>query len=75
MKRDFELAGRDLRRMATLERVGSILTIVALPVAIAGLLAGLPLDFGFTAIGPGLVAYSKALEERASWVRFGNFQN
>jgi hypothetical protein len=71
MKRDFELAGRDLRRVATLEKVGGIFTIIALPVAIAGLLCGIPLDFGFTALGPGLVAYSKALEEKASWIRFG----
>jgi hypothetical protein len=72
MRRDFELATRDLKRVATLEKIGGLMTIVALPVAIGGLLTGLPLDFGFTAIGPGLLAYSKHLEQNACWVKFGS---
>lgn len=72
MKKDFELAKRDLQRIAKIANIGSLMTIIALPVAIGGLLSGLPLDFGFTVLGPGLVAYSKRLEQSACWVKFGD---
>ena len=73
MQHDFELATKDLATVATMQKVGDILTVVSLPVGIAGLLmGGLPLDFAFTAIGPALLGYSKLKEKRASWVKFGS---
>ena len=72
MQRDFELATKDIQKIAELQKFGDIVTIVALPAAIAGLLmGGIPLDFGFTAIGPALLGYSKLLEKKVAWVKFG----
>lgn len=72
MRRDFELATKDLASAARMQRVANVLTVVSLPVAVGGMLTNLPLDFAFTAVGPALLAYSAVKEHRASWVRFGN---
>ncbi len=72
MRRDFQLATSDLRRVARVQRVGNIMTVVALPVGVASLLTGLPLDFGFTALGPALLGYAALKEQSAMWVRFGS---
>jgi hypothetical protein len=72
MRKDFQLALRDLSYATTLQTIGGMLTIIALPVAIGGILSGLPLDFAFTAIGPAILLESKRLADRASWVKFGD---
>jgi hypothetical protein len=72
MRKDFRLALRDLSHATTLQTIGGMLTIIALPVAIGGILSGLPLDFAFTAIGPAILLESKRLANRASWVKFGD---
>ncbi len=72
MRHDFKLAIRDLRRACNLNRVGGMLTVVALPVALGGLLSGLPLDFAFTAVGPAIALKGAQLERRAQWARFGS---
>ncbi len=75
MRRDFELAMKDLSRATTLRRVGGLVSVVALPVAVGGLLTGLPLDFAFTAVGPAISARASGLAERAQWVHFGTAHN
>ncbi len=73
MKRDFNLAIKDLAKVAKMQKVGDLLTYIGLPIALAApLLKGLPVDFGLAAIGPALLGYTKLLERRASWVRFGD---
>ena len=72
MEKDFELAIRDLSTVAKMQRVGDILTVVGLPVAIGGLLTGLPLDFGFAAVGPAILLATDRMEKRSEWVRFGS---
>jgi len=72
MRRDFELATRDLATAAKMQKVANVLTVVALPVAVGGMLTGLPIDFAFTAVGPALLAYSAMKERGASWIKFGS---
>jgi hypothetical protein len=72
MRGDWRVAMRDLRRAGRMQRIGELMTIIALPVGVAGLLAGLPLDFAFTALGPGILAYTRYLESGTRWVRFGD---
>lgn len=72
MRRDFDLAMTDLAKSVTLQRVGGVVSVVALPVAIGGLLSGLPLDFAFTAVGPAINAQANRLARRSAWARFGS---
>lgn len=72
MGRDFELATRDLRALSEIENVGKALTIVSLPIALLAMIAELPVDFGFTLLGPALLGATSAWERKVSWVRFGN---
>jgi hypothetical protein len=71
IREDFALAKRDLRNASVLTSVGGLVSCVALPVAVAGLMLGLPIDFAFTAVGPAIAVCAWELERRASWIKFG----
>jgi len=71
MQRDFELACDDMRKISSMRKASALVSLVALPVRIAGLLTGLPLDFAFTALGPALLGYSWLKKRNIAWALLG----
>lgn len=72
LKIDIKKANNDLSRNRITEKFGGILTISAIPIAVAELFVGVPILSSFcTIVGTGLYINSKIHDWKNSWVALG----
>ena len=71
MKRDIELASRDLRSLGGYRQVSRLITYVSLLVSVAGALVGLPLGLLVAPFGIALRVKQDSLERATRWTMLG----